>query len=121
LSEGKGLYALSEGGKYRYVGITRNLRRLWLGHRYGGSGAATLAIRFARERTKRLPAYTSAEGLKALLKTDKFIAAFKDAKIPIRQMDLRFLEWDGNDADLAVLEIYAARALKTPYNDFSPH
>lgn len=58
LPELKGLYALSEGGKYRYVGITRNLRGRWLGHRYGGSSAATLAIKFAREETNRGPAYT---------------------------------------------------------------
>lgn len=34
----------------------------------------------------------------------------------IRRMDVRFVTWDGARDDLLMLEMYAAHALKTPYN-----
>jgi hypothetical protein len=56
LPERRGVYLLSEGAVHLYVGIAGNLRRRWNDHRYGQESGATLAIKLARERTrKRLP------------------------------------------------------------------
>jgi len=124
LPKQKGLYALSENGTYLYVGMTKNLRNRWQMHRYGDTSAASFAVKLARDSIEKKGGwegrkYTPADGLKALRANKEFRDAFEAARERIRRMDMRFLEWgDGDDGDLAVLEIFAAHALKTPYNDF---
>jgi|SRR5208283_44085 len=120
LPERRGLYVLSEGSVHLYVGITGNLSRRWNDHRYGRESGATFAIKLAREKTRHPPKYNSSEGLKALLKLPDFAAAFTEAKARVRQMDVRFLDAIEDDDDLAILEVYVARALGAAYNDFKP-
>ncbi len=49
-----------------------------------------------------------------------FASAFKEAKRRIASMDLRFVE-ESDPTRQALLEIYAATVLRTPYNDFHNH
>jgi len=49
-----------------------------------------------------------------------FRAAFDQAKTRIREMDVRFVEV-ANPVRQALLEIYVAVSLRTPYNDFRTH
>ena len=55
-----------------------------------------------------------------LLKNPEFRAVFVQAKADIASMDLRFVE-EEDPTRQALLEIYAAVALGTPYNDFDTH
>ena len=50
----------------------------------------------------------------------EFSAAFDLAKTRIRDMDIRFVS-EPDPLKQALLEIYAAVALRTRYNDFDTH
>ena len=54
------------------------------------------------------------------MENQEFTAAFDSAKARIRNMDLRFVE-ENNPVRQALLEIYVAEVLGTPYNDFDNH
>jgi hypothetical protein len=47
----------------------------------------------------------------------EFSTAFTEAKARIRKMDVRFVE-ESDPTRQALLEIYVAVVLATPYNDF---
>ncbi|HEX7455398.1 MAG TPA: hypothetical protein VF296_05080, partial [Gallionella sp.] len=83
---------------------------------------AAFAFRLAREATGNLEAtYKKDESSRsALMEDEKFVAAFDAAKVRIRKMDLRFVE-ENDPVRQALLEIYVAVALNTPYNDFDNH
>ena len=49
-----------------------------------------------------------------------FCSAFKNAKKRIRAMDIRFVE-EHAPIRQALLEIYCAVAMQTPYNNFDTH
>jgi predicted GIY-YIG superfamily endonuclease len=118
------VYLFSENGRHFYVGRTRNLRRRLRQHSIPSSrhNQAVFAFRLAREATGRLVAAYSGEGRRAVLATDDatFVASFTDAKRRVRSMQVRYVE--GTDPlRQALLEIYAAVVLATPYNDFNTH
>lgn len=50
----------------------------------------------------------------------EFVKAFDAAKARIRDMSLRFVE-ESDPIRQALLEIYTAVVLDTPYNDFDTH
>lgn len=52
--------------------------------------------------------------------TAEFLDAFRSAKARIRAMDYRFVE-ETDQTRQALLEIYCAVVLGTPYNDFNTH
>ena len=54
------------------------------------------------------------------MENPEFVAAFDSAKARIRNMDLRFVE-ETDPVRQALLEIYVAEVLGTPYNDFDNH
>jgi len=83
---------------------------------------AAFAFRLAREATENVKAtYKKGEGSRAALMEDaRFVTAFEAAKYNIRNMDLRFVE-ETDPVRQALLEIYVAVVLKTPYNDFDNH
>jgi hypothetical protein len=65
--------------------------------------------------------YRVGEGSRAGLMLDPaFAAAFTAAKERIRKMEYRFVEETDQDRQ-ALLEIYCAVVLETPYNDFGTH
>jgi hypothetical protein len=119
----QGIYLFSEGARPMYVGRTRNLRQRLRNH--CGAGAqenqAVFAFKLTREATgKPKAAYTTDGSRAALMKDSVFAAAFKAAKVRVRGMDLRYVQ-EADPLRQALLEMYVAVVLKTPYNDFDTH
>ena len=119
----RGLYLFSEGNKHLYVGRTNRLRERLRGHCIPSAThfTATCAFRIARKESGFIKATYRAIGSRAdLVKHKQFGPAFREAKARVAQMDIRYIE--ENDAiSQALLEIYIATVLKTPYNDFDNH
>ncbi len=119
----RGVYLLSEGRANLYVGRTNGIRKRLQGHcRMGGShNSASFAFRIARQETGFLKATYRTQGSRAsLLGDSQFGQAFALAKARVNAMDIRYVEV--RDAvGQALLEIYAAMVLQTPYNDFENH
>jgi hypothetical protein len=119
----RGIYLFSDGDRHLYVGRTNRLRRRLAGHcrRSSSHFSATFAFRIAREKTGLLKASYAAAGSRAALVThSEFGPAFVKAKASLAELDLRFVE-ENDPVRQALLEIYVAVALKTPYNDFDNH
>lgn len=118
-----GVYLFSEGDRPLYVGRTRNLRGRLGRHCLPGAThrMASFAFRIARESTGRtVPTYTQKGSRGDLMKDPAFLEAFAAAKARIRAMDIRFVE-EADPVRQTILEVYAAVALGTPYNDFDTH
>jgi hypothetical protein len=119
----RGIYLFTEKGSHLYVGRTNRIRKRLSAHcRPSGShNAATFAFRIAREQTGNLDATYSPVGSRAQLVRDPaFSAAFVAAKERLRAMEIRFVE-ETHPVRQALLEIYVATVLETPYNDFDNH
>jgi predicted GIY-YIG superfamily endonuclease len=118
-----GVYLFSEGARPMYVGRTKNLKQR-IGNHCGNSARenqAVFAFKLAREATgKPKAAYTTEGSRAALMKDAAFAASFKDAKERVRRMDLRYVE-ETDSLRQALLEMYVAVVLRTPYNDFDTH
>ncbi len=118
-----GIYLLSENGQHLYVGRSRDIRgRIGRHSRPGATHRmAAFAFRLAREATGNVTATYTKKGSRAdLMENPQFDLAFGSAKTRIRAMELRFVE-ESNPIRQAVLEIYVAVSLQTPYNDFDTH
>ena len=120
----KGVYLLSEGEKHLYVGRSNDIKKRIGRHSRPGAThrMAAFAFRLAREVTGNLKAtYKKGNGSRsALMEDEKFVAAFDAAKARIRKMNLRFVE-ENDPVRQALLEIYVAVVLNTPYNNFDNH
>lgn len=119
----KCIYLLSEGRNHLYVGRTRRLRQRLRQHSVAGAqhNQAVFAFKLARETTGRLVAAYSPTGSRVALAADAvFGKAFTEAKLRVRNMDLRFVE-EPDPTRQALLEIYASVVLRTKYNDFDTH
>ncbi len=119
----RGIYLFSDGNNHLYVGRTNRMRQRLRGHcaPSGSHFTATFAFRIARLETGLTTASYSKSGSRAeLLRNVAFKSAFDKAKRRIASMDIRFVE-ESDPTRQALLEIYAATALKTPYNDFDNH
>lgn len=119
----RGIYLFSEGNNHLYVGRTNRLRERLRGHCVPSDThfTATFAFRIARKETGQTVASYSKSGSRAeLLKNATFRSAFDNAKRRIALMDIRFVE-EQDPTRQALLEIYTATVLKTPYNDFDNH
>ena len=83
---------------------------------------AAFAFRLAREATGKLKASyrSNDESRVGLMRDPVFAEAFKSAKVRIRGMDFRYVD-ECDQTRQALLEIYCAVALDTPYNDFNTH
>ena len=118
-----GIYLFSDGDKPLYVGRTNNIRRRLQQHCRPGSthNSAPFAFRLAREARNVLKATYKTEGSRAHLVEDRdFAEAFKGAKARLCTMRIRVVE-ESNQLRQALLEMYAAVSLDTPYNDFDNH
>ena len=118
-----GIYLFSEQDCHLYVGRTRDLRGRMGRHSLPGAThrMAAFAFRLAREATGYLDAtYMKVGGRSDLIEIPEFYLAFTEAKKRIRAMDLRFVK-ETDPVRQAVLEIYVAVSLQTPYNDFNTH
>jgi hypothetical protein len=119
----RGIYLFSEGARHLYVGRTNRLRKRLQNHcRLSGTHfTATFAFRIARETTGKTRASYAKEGSRSHLSQDAvFRPAFEAAKNKVNVLDIRFVE-ETDAVRQALLEIYVASALQTPYNDFDNH
>jgi predicted GIY-YIG superfamily endonuclease len=118
-----GVYLFSRGSDHLYVGRSNRLRSRIRRHGAENSkhNVAAFAFKMARQSTgKTLASYKPAGSRKDLLKDPVFAKAFLDAKEAIRSMEVRFVRED-DQLRQALLEIYVAVVLGTPYNDFNTH
>jgi len=75
----------------------------------------------ARKTTGRTEAaYSQVGGRRQLAQDAVFGPAFQACKQQIRCLDLRFVE-EQDPTRQALLEIYVATVLETPFNDFENH
>lgn len=81
---------------------------------------AAFAFRLAREATGRTVASYKAglDSRAGLISDAAFLEAFTNAKARIRAMDYRFVE-EREQTRQALLEIYCAVVLETPFNTFA--
>ncbi|WP_151983360.1 hypothetical protein [Rhizobium sp. EC-SD404] len=118
-----GVYLFSEGDEPLYVGRSNRLRERYFLHTRKGSrhNQASFAFRIAAQLLE-LPAarYTREGGRKEIALTEDFIREFATAKMRIRNMNYRYVE-ETDQTRQALLEIYVATVLNTPYNDFRAH
>jgi GIY-YIG catalytic domain len=118
-----GIYLFSEGKRHLYVGRSRNIRRR-LGHHCTPGEThrrGPFAFHLARELTGRnKPTYKTDGSRDTLMRDPEFGAAFDRAKGRVREMDIRFVS-EPDPFRQALLEIYVAIVLETPYNDFDTH
>jgi hypothetical protein len=119
-----GIYLFSENGQHLYVGRSNVLRKRYSRHCRPSAppNAASFAFLLARRTTGKLTAtYRVGEGSRDGLMLDpEFAAAFTAAKDRIRKMEYRYVEEVDQNCQ-ALLEIYCAVVLGTPYNDFGTH
>lgn len=120
----QGVYLFSENGRALYVGRTNDIRKRLRSHCQPSAGPekAAFAFKLAREATgmtkaSYLPNEESREGL---MGNPSFAAAFISAKERVSKMDIRFVE-EADQRRQALLEIYCAVSLDTPYNDFGTY
>jgi predicted GIY-YIG superfamily endonuclease len=120
----RGVYVLFEAEEPLYAGRSNNMRQRLRGHcrKKATHHTATLAFRLAREVTGFLKAtYKAGKGSReGLMKNAKFRRAFRVGKTRIRGMKVRYVQED-DPTRQALLEVYVAVALKTPYNSFDNH
>jgi predicted GIY-YIG superfamily endonuclease len=119
----RGIYLFSEGDRHLYIGRTNRIRKRLQNHcrQSGTHFTATFAFRIARHETGQSRASYKREGSRAQLCADPvFGPAFEAAKRRVGAMDIRFVE-EVDPVRQALLEIYAATVLQTPFNDFDNH
>jgi hypothetical protein len=119
-----GVNLFTEAGRHLYVGRSNGLRARYGRHCRPGAThrQAAFAFQLAREVTGHTnAAYRAGAGSRAGLILDRpFAAAFTAAKERIRKMEYRYVE-EADQNRQALLEIYCAVVLGTPYNDFRTH
>jgi hypothetical protein len=119
----KGVYLFSEGDRHLYVGRSNDIRaRIRLHCRPGSTeNQASFAFLLTREACGVPKATYKPEGSrKHLLTQDTFAKCFVAQKERMRSMDIRSVE-EADPNRQALLEMYVAISLGTPYNDFNNH
>lgn len=117
------IYLFSEQDAHLYVGRTNRLRERLRGHCVPSAThfTATFAFRIARQQSGFVKAAYAKEGSRAtLIAHETFGPAFVAAKQRVAKMSVRFVE-EVDPVCQALLEIYTATVLRTPYNDFDNH
>lgn len=120
-----GVYLFSEGGNHLYVGRSKDIRKRYGRHHRPSAkqNMASFAFLLARETTGLTEAAYNRPGKhsrKDLMKIPEFADAFEDVKARIKTMHFRFVE-ETDQTRQALLEIYCAVVLETPYNSFATH
>jgi hypothetical protein len=117
------VYLFSEGGAPLYVGRSNKFRQRLGNHCQVSARAnqSALAFKLARESAGITQASYSGENTRAkLMANPVFLAGFNDAKRRLGEMQIRYVA-EPNQVQQALLEIYCAVALRTPYNAFGTH
>jgi predicted GIY-YIG superfamily endonuclease len=109
----KGVYLLSEGDSYLYVGRSDNIKTRLQQHSRDSSNhnSAPFAFRLAREDTGIIKAsYVSNGSRESLEKEPVFKEAFMRAKRKVKSMDVRYAE-ERDPLKQYLLELYIAISL----------
>jgi hypothetical protein len=117
----QGVYLFCEKERPLYVGRSNNIPQRRRNHTQPSSlpNQAALATLIVRKETKRPVDYRKG-ARERLLADHAFMSAFEAAKDRVRNMEFRAVE-ECDQTHQALLEVYCAIALKTPYNDFGTH
>jgi hypothetical protein len=112
-----GVYLFSEQGINLYAGRTkRKISQRVRGH-FSRAGDCPFAWLLAREKTGKRATYKKEGSRKELLKDTDFKKVYENAKIRIKNMQVRYVG-EPDTTRQALLEIYVAIAAKAKYNDF---
>jgi hypothetical protein len=117
----RGVYVLFEDGKPIYVGRSDRLKDRLLEHSRQSSthNSAPFAFKLAKEKAVRRGIDIS-RVRNELEKNPTFTDLFAEAKKRVSLMKIRTVQID-SPVMQTLFEVYAALALKTPYNDFDTH
>jgi hypothetical protein len=117
-----GIYLFSENGTHLYVGRSkRQLSKRLRGHIRNSSKDSPLAFKLAREATGNTDIFYSGDNIRSKLLADpNFSKVYQDAKDRIKKMEIRWVH-EPEPIKQALLEMYVAVILDTPYNDFDTH
>ncbi|MXW17009.1 MAG: GIY-YIG nuclease family protein [Gemmatimonadetes bacterium] len=116
-----GVYVIVERDRAMYVGRSRDLRRRLNDHLSSSISKAALAVRMARADTRLRANYKGERSARHLFDTNEtFRASFNSATERIGAMHVRWV-LEEDDVRQALLEIYAAVELETPFNSFRTH
>ena len=117
----RGVYVLYEDGKPIYVGRSNRLRNRLLEHSRQSStqNSAPFAFNLAKEKAARRGINIS-QARNELERDLTFKDLFTQAKKRVSLMRIRTVQID-SPVMQTLFEVYAALALKTPYNDFDTH
>jgi hypothetical protein len=117
----QGVYLFFENGKAIYVGRSNTIPRRFGQHTRPGSqtNQAALATLIARKELG-LPVDYRKGARARLLANREFMIEFEKAKTRVRAMEFRAVEEPDQNRQ-ALLEIYCAITLETPFNDFGTH
>jgi len=119
----RGIYLFSHRGDPLYVGRSNQLRKRLQSHCRPSSShfSASFAFRIARLQTGTTnPTYRRTGSRTALAADGDFRRAFERAKERVAALEIRFVE-ETDPVRQALLEIYVATVLRTPYNEFDNH
>lgn len=118
------IYLFTEGNRHLYVGRTfkQTLNKRINQHsaQWAQHNQAVFAFKLACEVLNVKPGYKKETSRESICSNPSFHKAFASAKSRIRQMELRYVV-EEDALRQALLEIYVAVALETPYNDFETH
>ena len=117
------VYVFSEGDVPLYVGRSNRFSQRLGNHCRMGSQAnqSSFAFKLAREAAGITEAaYSGNKTRDALMAQPEFAAGFTAAKERLNKMEIRFVE-EPDQVQQALLEIYCAVALNSPYNHFGTH
>lgn len=118
-----GIYLFSENGIDLYVGRSDSIRKRLQAHCRPGSteNQSAFAFLLARKQSGMLKASYKPEASRKNLMTQEFFRSiFEAQKARLRAMDIRVVE-ESDPHRQALLEMYVAIVLKTPYNFFNNH
>ena len=115
----QGIYLFSDGIEHLYVGRSDRMRQRLMEHGRASSThfSASFAFLIARRQAGDWAKSMSRE---QLVHDQRFLLQFDAAKENVRGFDIRYVE-ESEPTRQALLEIYAAVVLKTPFNTFENH
>jgi hypothetical protein len=122
IPEKPGVYLFSEGVTPVYLGQTRNLRQRLRQHTSTSSRESQAALAWQIALTDAKEAGHPVSGTRKELEADEeFAAQFRNAKVRVAAMSVRFIELD-DPVTRTIFEVYAARALGTDeFNSWETH
>lgn len=122
IPKASGIYLFSKGDEALYVGQTRNLRARLRNHTNPLSRENQASFAFLVAKAEAEKANIDISRTRKILEADEaFAEHFRDAKLEVSEMDVRFIQLEG-PIERTLFEVYASLALDTVlYNSFETH